>query len=136
VKLTVYFEVDFWVGVIEDVKDGKLRAARYIFGAEPMDAEVLEFVRDGMMACIERASQGVPVEKKLRSRINPKRLAREAAAELKRTGVSAQAQEALKLELEHRKKVRKVLSREQREAEKERKREIARQKAKAKHRGR
>jgi hypothetical protein len=47
-----------------------------------------------------------------------------------------QAQEALKLELEHRKKVRKVLSREQREAEKERKREIARQKAKAKHRGR
>jgi hypothetical protein len=43
---------------------------------------------------------------------------------------------AIKLEYEHRKAVRQSLSRQKREELKEHNREIARQKAKAKHRGR
>ena len=34
-KLTVYFEEPFWVGVFERFKEGKLSAAKVVFGAEP-----------------------------------------------------------------------------------------------------
>ena len=36
-KFTVYFEDPFWVGVYERSQDGKLEAARVVFGAEPKD---------------------------------------------------------------------------------------------------
>jgi hypothetical protein len=55
--------------------------------------------------------------------------------EIKERPFSTYAQTALKLELEHRKKERKVLRKEQRQALMERKRELKRLKAKAKHRG-
>ncbi|WP_127490287.1 YjdF family protein [Paenibacillus ehimensis] len=136
-KLTVYFEGEFWVGVTEHEADGKVKASRYVFGSEPYDAEVMEFVQFRMLPLLAQTSVGVSVDTVARrGRVNPKRLAREAAREMERKGVRSAAQEALRLELEHRKKTRKIVSREQREAEKERKREIAIQKAKAKHRGR
>ncbi|WP_019534622.1 YjdF family protein [Paenibacillus ginsengihumi] len=135
-KLSVYFEGEFWVGVVEDVTDGKLRAARHVFGAEPKDAEVLEFVLSGMLPLLSRVSQGVAAAEAKRKRINPKRLARLAEAEIRRPGASELAKAALMLELQHRGAHRRILTREQKEADKERKREIARQKAKAKHRGR
>ena len=43
-KLTVYFDNPFWVGVFERIEDGKLSVCKVIFGAEPKDHEVLEFV--------------------------------------------------------------------------------------------
>ncbi|WP_409345835.1 YjdF family protein [Paenibacillus sp. MBLB4367] len=135
-KLTVYFAGDFWVGIVEEQADGKLRACRHIFGAEPHDAEVLEFVERQMLHCLEATSQSVAHADTARRSINSKRLARQAAAEMARSGVSTYAQEALKSELEHRKRIRKSETREERELLRERKREIARQKAKAKHRGR
>jgi hypothetical protein len=135
-KLTVYFEGEFWVGVVEDAEGGKLRAARHVFGAEPKDAEVLEFVRSGMLPCLSRVKASIDAPERVRKRINPKRLARMADAELKRPGASELAKEALMLELQHRKRERRILTREEKEADKERKRELARQKAKAKHRGR
>ena len=33
-KLTVYFEVPFWVGVFERVRDGKLSVAKVTFGTQ------------------------------------------------------------------------------------------------------
>ena len=42
--LTVFFEEPFWVGVFERSEKGKLSAAKVIFGAEPKDREVFEFV--------------------------------------------------------------------------------------------
>jgi hypothetical protein len=43
-KLTVYFDGQFWVGVVEDEYHQSLRVARHIFGAEPKDTEVQAFV--------------------------------------------------------------------------------------------
>ena len=43
-RLTVFFEEPFWVGVFEQETDGVMRAARVVFGAQPTDAEVFEFV--------------------------------------------------------------------------------------------
>lgn len=44
VTLTVLFEAPFWVGVVERVEDGRLSACRIVFGAEPKDYEVWEYV--------------------------------------------------------------------------------------------
>ena len=43
-KLTVFFEEPFWVGVFERVSEGNLSVCKVMFGAEPKDYEVYEFV--------------------------------------------------------------------------------------------
>ncbi|WP_141336284.1 YjdF family protein [Paenibacillus sp. tmac-D7] len=136
-QLTVYRDGEFWVGVAEEEADGRYKACRHVFGAEPHEAEVLEFINAALPRLFRRTASSVeaPIFTE-RGRINPKRLAREAAKEMERQGIRDLAKAALMAELEHRKKTRKVASREQKEADKARKREIAVQKAKAKHRGR
>ncbi|USG64595.1 YjdF family protein [Brevibacillus ruminantium] len=136
-KLTVYHDGQFWVGVVEEIDNGKLKAGKWIFGSEPKDTEILEFiVQNSIFSIIDRLSQEVKVEDLQERRINPKRLARQVARELKAKGISSHAQEVLKLEHEQRKKEKRVTSRQQKEEDRERKREIRQQKAKAKHRGR
>lgn len=41
---TIFFEDPFWVGVLESDDEGRLTAARHVFGAEPTNAELLEFM--------------------------------------------------------------------------------------------
>lgn len=135
-KLTVYYENPFWVGVLESAEQRKVRAARQVFGPEPSDAEVLEFVLSRAFdALVSRMTVEVEGKRAARSRISPKRLQRQAAAESRSRGISTYAQQAIQLELAARKLEKRADSRERREAEKERKRELARLKAKAKHRG-
>lgn len=137
-KLTVYFDdpCQFWVGVIESEENNKLMACRYIFGKEPKDAEILDFINHRMLPLISRGKQTVDTGYKEDKRVNPKRLLRLAAKELHRSGVSTYAQQAMKLEYESRKNERKSLSRQAQEEMKERKYELRVQKAKMKHRGR
>jgi hypothetical protein len=135
-KLTVYYDGQFWVGVVEEVHEGKLKAGRYVFGSEPNDTEILEFIQKQILDLTNRLSKEVNVKTPTERRVNPKRLARQVANEMKRKGISSHAQEALKLEYEKRKKEKQTFSRQQREEMKERKREIKLQKAKKKHRGR
>ena len=98
-KLTVFHDGQYWVGVLEEQFLGKLRAAKYIFGSEPKDEEILQFVRQDMMQIVRGLSQEVAVRLTEAKRINPKRLARRAAEEMRNKGVSSYAQEAIKLEL-------------------------------------
>ena len=44
VKLTVFFEEPFWIGVFERISEGKLSACKMTFGAEPKDYEVYAFI--------------------------------------------------------------------------------------------
>ena len=67
---------------------------------------------------------------------NPKRIMREVHKQMEHSGIGTKSQQALKLQLEQMKTERRTLSREQREAEKERQFEIRQQKKKEKHRGR
>ncbi|MGM0890444.1 MAG: YjdF family protein [Bacillota bacterium] len=135
-KLTLYFDGQFWLGIVEDNQDGFLRVCKHIFGKEPKDEEVQYFVNHIMMRLLERVTTGVKVNQNKEQHINPKRLARAVGKEMKQKGASTKAQEALKLELENRKVKRKVLSREQIEEEKEKKRQLKVEKRKKKHRGR
>ncbi len=135
-KLTVYHDGQYWVGVVEEEFQGKLKTCRHIFGPEPQNEEILNFVNNDLLNLLNRSSQYVAIKEAEEKKINPKRLARLAAKEVKKVGISTQAQLALQLERENNKKEKKVLTRQQKEEHKETLRQLKIQKAKAKHRGR
>ena len=66
---------------------------------------------------------------------NPKRVQREVQKQVQNTGIGTKSQQALKLQQEQLKIERKIVCREQREAEKERRFELRKIKRKEKHRG-
>ena len=132
-KLTVFFEEPFWVGVFERVSDGKLSVCKVTFGAEPKDYEVYEFVLKNYYQL--QFSPAVATGVKEASR-NPKRVQREVRKQVQNTGIGTKSQQALKLKQEQLKIERKIVSREQWEAEKQRQFELKQQKRKEKHRGR
>ena len=43
-KLTIFFDNSFWVGVFERVEGNKLSVCRVVFGTEPKDYEVYDFI--------------------------------------------------------------------------------------------
>ena len=45
-SLTVFFEDPFWIGIVERIEDGKLMAAKHVFGAEPTGIEILDYVKN------------------------------------------------------------------------------------------
>lgn len=132
-KLTVYFENPFWVGVFERIDDGKLSVCKVTFGAEPKDYEVWAFFLQNYRKL--KFSQSVSVTLK-KEASNPKRLQREARKQSAPSGVGTRAQQALQLQREENKLIRKAVGKQQREAEKQRLFELKQQKRKEKHRGR
>lgn len=135
--LTIYYDGQFWIGVVEFHENERLKAYRYVFGTEPNDSEVLEFVNNRLLGIIHKSKQvGIEDKKKLKKKINPKRLQRKVAKEIQNRGVSAKAQEAIKKEIEQRKLESKKLKKERNDAFKQRKWELKKQKAKQKHKGR
>ncbi len=132
-KLTVFFEEPFWVGVFERVSGGKLSVCKVTFGAEPKDYEVYDFIQKNYY--LLRFSPGVATDVKEAGR-NPKRVQREVRKQVQKPGIGTKSQQALKLQQEQLKTERKTVSREHREAEKQRQFELKQQKRKEKHRGR
>ncbi len=90
--LTVYHDGQFWVGLVEHVEDGKHSVARIVFGVEPSNEEILQFVVSGW----ERlAFFGDKEPDKPKLAKNPKRRQRDAAKALKQPAMSTKAQQAL-----------------------------------------
>ena len=132
-SLTVLFEDPFWIGVYERVDGGLYEAARIVFGAEPKDCEVLEFVQKHYFSLPFSPAVATAVREIKR---NPKRMQREVKKQVQETGIGTKSQQALKLQQEQSKQARREKSREQRLAEAERMFELKQQKKKEKHRGR
>ncbi len=130
--LTVFFDGTFWSGVFERTEDGKLSACRVVFGAEPRDAEVWDFVLRNYSRLRFGPAVDAPPE---RPASNPKRLRREARRQAEKSGVGTKSQQALNLQREAAKTERQSKSREQKLSEKERKYALRREKKKQKHRG-
>ncbi|AKG36631.1 YjdF family protein [Paenibacillus durus] len=135
-KLTVFFEDPFWVGIVEIEENGVVKAGRYVFGAEPTPQEIWEFVLYRLQEVTDGLSCGVAVPKPALRVSNPKRRAREAARESRGRGSGTLSQEAVRLELTKRKLDSSRMNKARKEELVESKREIARKKAKDKHRGR
>jgi hypothetical protein len=140
-KLTIFHDGRFWVAVIEVINGEDLAAFKHIFSTEPTDTEVLAFVNENLhkLTSEKRSSQAsIKIEEPdvADKKRNPKRAAREAAKALQERGVSTYAQEALKAQIESVKGEKRIISKQNKEELKDRKYEIARQKAKDRHKGR
>lgn len=62
-KLTIYYDGQFYVGIIEVTSGNTLKAYRHIFGSEPKDQEVLEFVNRDLLKHIEKHDQkGITIQ--------------------------------------------------------------------------
>ncbi len=128
-KLTVFFEAPFWIGVFERIERRKLSVCKVVFGAEPKDYEVWEYLLKNYSRL--RFSPSVETVVKKES-VNPKRLQRKIRKETVATGIGTKSQQALQMQREENKLVRKALSRKQLEAEKQRQFELKQQKRKEK----
>ena len=131
-KLTVYFENPFWVGVFERIENGKLSVCKVTFGSEPKDYEVWEYVLKYYYQLKFSPAVDVVVKKEA---TNPKRVQREARKQVSTTGIGTKSQQALQMQREENKLERKSVSREQREAEKQRQFELKQLQKREKHKG-
>lgn len=131
---TVYFEGPFWVGILESEDEGILVVARHVFGAEPGNAELLDFMLDGFHLMRRQGSpsprQGLTADRPR----NTKRLLREARRDAARPPVT-KAQAALSASRESQKSGAKALRRAAREDEDARRFLLHAEKRREKHRG-
>lgn len=130
--LTVFFDDPFWVGVFERTENGGLSVCRTVFGAEPKDYEVYEFITRNFYKL--RFSRAVEADTGKKAD-NPKRRQRSAKKQLENSGIGTKAQQALKKQQEENKIQRRQLSREQREEEAKRRFAIKQEKRREKHKG-
>lgn len=136
IKATVFFERRFWVATFERIDKEGYAIAKHIFGAEPTDPEVYEFV----LHHYQELHFGAPKEFELQiKRMNPKRAQREVHREMERVKrtqkLSTLAQDYMREELEKKKKEKKIRSRAEKQTRKEEQFSIKQKKKKEKHRG-
>ena len=131
-KLTVFFEAPFWIGVFERIEKRKLSVCKVVFGAEPKDYEVQEYIQKHY-ASLKFSPAVDAVVKDIKR--NPKRMQREAKKQTMETGIGTKSQQALKLQQEQNNQVRKERNRKKKEAEEQRMFELKQQKKREKHKG-
>ena len=108
-KLTVFFDGLFWIGIYERIQDGKLEACKITFGAEPKDYEVYGFILKNWHKL--RFSPPVDAGEKKEGKMNPKRMQRNVKKQLEAHGTGTKSQQALSLQKEENKVMRKEKSR-------------------------
>lgn len=136
IKVTVLLKNSLWLGIFERNDSEGYAVARKIFGGEPTDAELYEFV----LAHFDELKFTEPQEFKLViKRKNPKRVQREVRREMEKAKLglpsTTHAQEVLRLDLEKNKKLKKTVSKVEKEAKREEKFQQKQVKRKKKHRG-
>lgn len=136
IKATILLEKSLWVGIFERTDKEGYSAARHIFGSEPSDPEVYEFVLTHYSELKFGASKAVTIEIQ---RMNPKRLQREVRREMERvketSAPSTFAQDYMREELEKNKKEKKSRSSAEKRAHKEEQFTLKQEKKKEKQRG-
>lgn len=132
-KLTIFFEGPFWVGVFERFFEGNYEISKVVFGSEPKDCEVYELILKNFNNI--PFSTAIPMETEDHKKINPKRLQRKIKKETENNGIGTKAQNAIKLQMEASKSLRKSNAKVFKEKQKERKFELKQLKKKEKHRG-
>ena len=133
-KLTVLFDPPFWIGLFERERAGRYEACRVVFGAEPRDIEVYACILDRYDRLA--FSPALAFDPETDWAVSPKRAQREARRQTRPSGIGTKAQQALQLQREQGREARRVLSREARDAERDRRFQLHREKQKRKHRGR
>ena len=120
VKATIFFEKRFWVGTFERTDKKRYAIARHIFGGEPSDPEIREFVLNHY----HELKFGVAKEINIQiQRMNPKRVQREVRREMARMKEMAQpstlAQDYMREGIEKKKKEKKNINSAEKQARKD-----------------
>lgn len=136
IKATIFFDKRYWVGTFERTDKEGYAVARHIFGGEPTDPEVYEFV----LTHYQELKFGEPKEFTLEiKRTNPKRVQREVRREMERiketTKPSTFAQDYMREELEKKKLQKKRQSSAEKQARKDEQFAIRQRKKKEKQKG-
>jgi len=135
---TVLFEDPFWVAVFERGDEAGYAVARVVFGAEPGEAELLDFA---LHRYNRRVVFSAPLEQAScvdRGEVNFKRRQREVRRLMAQQGGRGctRAQAALQAERERGKQERQQTGKEEREESQAEKYRLRQQHKKEKHRGR
>jgi|694.fasta_scaffold17074_7 hypothetical protein len=136
IKATIFFDKRYWIGAFERTDKEGYAVARHIFGAEPSDAEIYEFVLNhyGDLKFGELKEVTVQIQ-----RMNPKRVQREVRRHMKEmrdtTRPSTLAQDYMREEIEKKKKEKKRVSSAEKQAYKDSQFAIKQEKKKQKQRG-
>lgn len=132
IKITVFFEQPFWVGIFEREENSKIEVARVVFGAEPKEVEVLEFILENH----NRLRYSKPLKADvIKKEPNFKRKQKEIKKLMNAEGIGTKAQQAIKLQQEEKKLSKKEFNKEQKELRKQQQFEIKQEKRKEKHKG-
>jgi hypothetical protein len=136
IKATIFFERQFWVGSFERTDKEGYTVARHIFGGEPSDIEIHQFVLEHYHELKFGQAKQITVQI---HRMNPKRLQREVRREMEKlketSKPSTLAQDYMREELEKNKKTKKSLTSAEKQARKDQQFSLKQEKKKEKHRG-
>ena len=146
VKLTVFFDNPFWIGIFEIQEKEQYKVCKVTFGAEPKDGEIYEFILKNyykinfkkIQVNEDKHDKKIQVNEDnhvKKGKINPKRMQREIRKVIEHKGIGTKAQIAIKKQHEEIKIESKKRSREDKEAEQKRIFEIRKNKRKEKHKG-
>jgi len=132
-KFTVYFEDPFWVGIFEKQAEDGYAVARVVFGSEPGDAELYQFI----LRHYDEFRFGSPLAggSIAEDRRNYKRVQREVRPAMQEHGVGTRAQQAMKQSLMQAGQERRQYSRDERQRAAEQRFRDRQQKKKEKQRG-
>lgn len=134
VSLTVFFDGQFYVGLVERTQNDMLTCCRIVFGAEPKDCEIYRYLLDSWYSLA--FSPPVSAGRISTAHINPKRMQRTAARLLSRSAEGGtKSQQALRLQREQNKVERRIKSKAQKQAAQQAAFLLRQQKKKEKHRG-
>lgn len=132
-KMTVLFESPFWVGIFEKQENGMCQAARFVFGAEPTDPQLLEFART-VYGSLD-FSRPVPVTEEPPVEMNFKRRMREVRKQMSAPPGTTRSRQIIQQEYELQARERETGHREAQEADEQRKFHLRQIKRAEKHRG-
>jgi len=136
IQATIFFDQRYWVGTFERTDKEGYAVARHIFGGEPTDPEVYEFV----LTHYQELKFGEPKKFTLEiKRMNPKRVQREVRREMERMKETAKpstfAQDYMREELEKKKLQKKQQSSAEKQARKDEQFALRQKKKKEKQKG-
>jgi uncharacterized protein yjdF len=140
-KLTIYFDNAFWYGLIEYTDyNNNYRVIKHLFGSEPKDFEVFEFIYKKLPYLIEKNNKIVVSSSELQilpkdKKINPKRMQREINKAKNKPVVSTKAQKELSKVHELVKKEKRLSNKRRKEEMKERRFQLKAQKRLEKRKG-
>ncbi|MGK0555289.1 DUF2992 family protein [Macrococcus capreoli] len=82
-EIKIFHNGQFYIGVITFEKDGKTCYVEYVFGNDPDKETLYRFIHHDLLYLIENVKAQGLNDKKVSTRINPKRLQRKVSKEKK-----------------------------------------------------